>query len=69
MSRGGMNIHITIWQSDNKWTFDIYVSKEYDYNPWLDIVSWILEEFQILEVLFKRISNTRSIIENDCIHV
>ena len=43
-----------IWQSDNKWNF-WYAFREYDYNPWVDIVSWILEGFQKLKVLFKMI--------------
>ena len=33
-----------------------YASREYDYNSWVDIVSWILEGFQKLEVLFKMIT-------------
>ena len=55
MSYGGMNIHVLIWQSDNKWNF-WYASREYDYNSWVNIVSWILKGFQKLEILFKMIT-------------
>ena len=44
--------HLVVWQYMKFWS----ASREYDYKPWVDIVSWILVGFQILEVLWKMIT-------------
>ena len=43
---------LVVWQYMKFWC----ASREYDYKPWVDIVSWILEGFQILTVLWKMIT-------------
>ena len=43
---------LVVWQYMKFWC----ASREYDYKPWVYIVNWILEGFQILEVLWKMIT-------------